>query len=85
MNMAILRVIHWEMLLLNDIELREAIMMADEIVRFIGDLGYVILVADQMARFLANSGRFHWKGYLMQIVDLRVHLVGRELFQVHRK
>ena len=71
MNMAILRVIHWEMLLLNDIELREAIMMADEIVRFIGDLGYVILVADQMARFLANSGRFHWKGYLMQIVDLR--------------
>ena len=69
--MEILRGIHWEMILVQDIELREDFMMSDDMVRFLEDLGYVTLVAAQMVRFLENLGKFHWEGYLVQILERR--------------
>ena len=63
--------IYWEMLLVQDIELGEAILMASEMVGFLEDLGYLILVTDQMGRLLENFGRVHCEGYFVNIVELR--------------
>ena len=60
--MAMLRNIHWDMLLVQDIEIREALLMADQMVRFLEDLTYVIILYAQMGRLLANWGKVHWEG-----------------------
>ena len=57
-----LRNIHWDMLLVQDIEIREALLMADQMVRFLEDLTYVIILYAQMGRLLANWGKVHWEG-----------------------
>ena len=62
MEMAMLRNIHWDMLLVQDIEIREALLMADQMVRFLEDLTYVIILYAQMGRLLANWGKVHWEG-----------------------
>ena len=60
--MEILRGIHWEKILVQDLELREALLVPAEMERFLEDLGDVLLMADQMGRFLENLGKFHWGG-----------------------
>ena len=69
--MEILRGIHWEILLVQDLELREAPLVTAQMVRFIEDLSYVLLLTNYMGRFLSHLGKVHWGGYLVQIVDLR--------------
>ena len=63
-----LRGIHQEMLLVQDIEVREALIMSSQMVKFIEDLCYVILLDVHMGRFLQNLVIVHWEGYLVQIV-----------------
>ena len=48
------------MILFQDIELREALIMAYQMMRFLEDLRYVILLGDQMGMFMSNLGKFHW-------------------------
>ena len=50
------------MLLIYDLELREALMMADQIVRFITDLRCVLLLDYHTGRFLAKLGESNGRG-----------------------
>ena len=60
--MTSLRGIHWEMLLIQDLELREALIMADQIVRFIDELRCVLLLDYHTGRFLAKFGESNGRG-----------------------
>ena len=57
--MASLRGIQWDMLLLQDIETREALLISAQMVRFLEDLRYLIMLVAQMGRLLENLGGFH--------------------------
>ena len=68
--MKILMGLHREMLLFQDLELRWALLMSDQMVRFIEDLRYEILSDSHMGRFIEKLGKEHWEGYLVQILDM---------------
>ena len=59
------------MLLIQDIELSEALLMVVYMVIIIEYLRYSILMVSQMGSFVAILGIFCWEGYLIQIVDMR--------------
>ena len=56
--MASLRGIQWDMLLLLDIEMREALLMSTQMVRFLEELRYLIMLVAQMGRLLEKVGEF---------------------------
>ena len=75
--------LHWKMIFVKYLELREALMMSYHMVRFLEELMYVLLLAPQMGRFLLNMGKLQWGGYLVQIVDLReVHPSGFQMLEL---
>ena len=56
--MASLRGIQQDMLLLQDIETREALLMSTQMVRFLEELRYLIMLVAQMGRLLEKVGEF---------------------------
>ena len=65
-----IRVIHWEIYLVQDLELRNSIMMAFQMVKIIEGWRYVPLVVSQMGTLLLILVKVHWVGYLVHIMEL---------------
>ena len=56
------------MLLVKDLELREALLIGVNMLRIHEGLRYVILVVYQIGSFVVIFGEIHWEEYLVQIV-----------------
>ena len=69
-EMEIIRGLHWDMYLVQYLELREAIIMAVKMVSILEGWRYVPLVVSQMGSLMLILVKVHWVGYLLHIVDL---------------
>ena len=61
--MARMRGLQWDMILVQELELREAILMVMHMVRILEGLMYVLLVVYQIGIFLVILGKIHWEGF----------------------
>ena len=59
MYMESMRGIHWDIVLVQDQYLREALLMAINMVRIIEGFMYILLLVSQMGSFLVILGKVH--------------------------